>query len=171
MSSSGSEVASPRLRRTLMRLGCSPESYKCCRTEPFGLSRAPPRPGCFQLTLAVFLAAPVPVQLPSRVHPLVSFASSSEYFLLQTCPLAAATERLPWGYDPLLSDISTWSPLHGRRPTSCLRSAHSVSRALDGLLLLVPCRLISSGYHFQASLYRGFPRHPASLTHRQPVLS
>jgi len=154
-----------------MRLSCSTEFYKCRRTEPFGLSRAPPRPRCFQLTLAVFLAAPVPVHLRSRVHPLVSFASSSEYVLPQTCPLAAATERLPWGCDLLLSDISTWSPLDGRRPTSCLRSALGVSRALDGLLLLVPCRLISSGCHFRASLYRGFPRHPVELTHRQPVLS
>jgi len=135
------------------------------------LSRTPPRPRCFQLTLAVFLPAPAPGHLRSRVHPLVSLASSSEFIPASNCPPTAADELLPWGYDLLLSGVSTGSPLTGRRPTSCLCSALSVSHALDGLLLLVPCGLIASRYHFRASLYRGFPRHSADLTHRQPVLS
>ena len=37
-----------------------------------------------------------------------------------------------------------------------LRSAHSVSHAPDGLLLLTPCELVSSRSHVQGSLFRGF---------------
>jgi len=37
-----------------------------------------------------------------------------------------------------------------------LRSAHSVSHAPDGLLLLTPCELVSSRSHGQGSLFRGF---------------
>jgi hypothetical protein len=43
------------------------------------VSSFPPRSFCFQMTLAVFLATPAPVHLRSRVHPLVSFASSTEF--------------------------------------------------------------------------------------------
>ncbi len=94
MCGSDSEVASPRLRRPLMRFSCSPECYECCRTEPFGLSRTPPRSHCFQPTPAVFLAAPVPVHLRFRVHPLVSLASSSEYVSASNLP-ADRSRRTP----------------------------------------------------------------------------
>lgn len=60
----------------------------------------PPRSVCFQMTLAVFLAAPSPVHLRARVHPLVSFASSPESFLSPTCQLTAINQHLPWGFVP-----------------------------------------------------------------------
>lgn len=41
-------------------------------------------------------------------------------------------------------DTSTRSPLTGSLSISCLRSAHSVSHTLDGLLLPVPGGLVSS---------------------------
>jgi len=41
-----------------------------------------------------------------------------------------------------------------------LCSAHSVSHALDGLLLTVPCRLVSSRCHVQAFRFRGFLPRP-----------
>jgi hypothetical protein len=46
------------------------------------------------MALTVFLAAPSPDHLRSRVHPLVSFASSSESFLSRTC-LPTAIDGLP----------------------------------------------------------------------------
>jgi len=42
-----------------------------------------------------------------------------------------------------------------------LRSVHSVSRAHDGLLLAVPCRLVSSCCHVQDSRSRGFLPRPS----------
>jgi hypothetical protein len=51
--------------------------------------------------------------------------------------------------------------VHYRRTSQArLCSAHSVSHALDGLLLAVPCRLISSCYHVQVSRCRGFLPRP-----------
>jgi hypothetical protein len=47
--------------------------------------------------------------------------------------------------------------VHSRRASQArLCSARSVSRALDGLLLTVPCRLVSSCCHVQDSRSRGF---------------
>lgn len=166
-----SGIASPRCRRPLMRLGCSSECYGYRSTEPIGLART-------RLDLAVsswpsrdFLVIPAPGHLRFRVHPLVSFASSPEFVPANYLPDGRNRRAPSMGLRHLLSDISTGSPLHDGRPTSRLRSALSVSRTLDGLLLLVPCRLVSSGRHFRDSLYRGFPRHSADLTHRQLVLS
>jgi hypothetical protein len=51
--------------------------------------------------------------------------------------------------------------VHYRRTSQArLCSARSVSHALDGLLLAVPCRLISSCYHVQVSRCRGFLPRP-----------
>jgi hypothetical protein len=54
---------------------------------------------------------------------------------------------------------------------ACLRSALSVSHALDGLLLSIPRGLISSHCHVRDSLFRGFPRCQADPTHRRAVPS
>jgi hypothetical protein len=108
----------------------------------------------------VFRPTPAPGFFRSRVHPLVSFSSSSEYGLASNLPDAATRARrnaFP-GVLSLLSDVRGASPLTGGTPTSCLRSALSVSHALDGLLLTARCGLVSSRYHFRDSLYRGFPR-------------
>jgi hypothetical protein len=81
-----------------------------------------------------------------------------------------AMRHLPWDFFPH-RDISAKSPLTDRisRPDLC--SALSVSRALDGLLLFSPCELISSHCHVRDSLFKGFPRCLARLTHRQSVPS
>jgi hypothetical protein len=52
-----------------------------------------------------------------------------------------------------------------------LRSVLSVSRTLDGLLLLTPCGLVSSHCHVRDSLFRGFPRCQAGSPHRRVVPS
>ena len=52
-----------------------------------------------------------------------------------------------------------------------LRSARSVSHTLDGLLLCELRGLVSSHNHVRDSLFRGFPRCQAVLSHRQSVLS
>ena len=46
-------------------------------------------------------------------------------------------------------------------PRSRLRSAHSVSHALDGFLLQAPCGFVSPHCHVQDSHFRGFPRSQA----------
>jgi hypothetical protein len=61
------------------------------------VSSLPPWTCCFQPPFAVFLAAPAPGHLRFRVHPLVSLASSSEYFTADTRPPPASGKRLPWG--------------------------------------------------------------------------
>jgi len=48
----------------------------------------------------VFRIAPAPVHFRSRVHPLVSFAASSEHLALVTCSTRTRAERLPWGSSP-----------------------------------------------------------------------
>ena len=84
--------------------------------------------------------------------------SSPEFRLAFACPRALACGRLPWGPVPHRG-ISSRSPLADRFPTTCLRSVHSVSHALDGLLLLGPCALVSSRCHVQGSRSRGlFPQ-------------
>jgi len=52
-----------------------------------------------------------------------------------------------------------------------LCSALSVSHALDGFSLSAPCGLVSSHYHVQDFLFRGFPRCPTESPHRRPVPS
>jgi hypothetical protein len=54
-----------------------------------------------------------------------------------------------------------------------LCSALSVSHALDGLLLCVPCELVSSHYHVRDSLFRGFSPQPShrDSSPRCPLLS
>jgi hypothetical protein len=63
------------------------------------------------------------------------------------------------------------SPPLDERPSSRLRSAHSVSHTHDGLLLFSPCGLISSHSHVRDSPFRGFPRCPADSPHRCAVPS
>jgi hypothetical protein len=77
--------------------------------------------------------------------------------------------HLPWSFVPH-RDNSTLGPqttsIHAH-----LCSAHSVSHALDGLLPREPCELISSRYHVQDSLFRGFPCRQADPSHRWSVPS
>jgi hypothetical protein len=96
--------------------------------------------------------------------------ASSESYPLHTCTTASASVRLPWGF-ALRRDVNSENPLTSRSPTPCLRSALSVSHALDGFLFSVPCGLISSRCRVRGSLLRGFPRLSAVLTLRQAVPS
>jgi hypothetical protein len=116
-----------------------------------------------------FPSVPSPVPLRVRVHPLMSLASPSEYVLLVTCP--TPQRRAP--------SLGSASPSRQKRLESTprrvshtrLRSVHSVSRALDGLLLHTPCGLISSHCHVRDSLFRGFPRCQVGSPHRRVVPS
>jgi len=107
--------------------------------------------------------------LRERVHPPLDFTSTSENWPHRTCRAAQTAQHLPRGFLPL-RDISSASPRCDGLPTSHLCSARSVSHALDGLLLALPCGPISSHCHVQDLPFRGFPRCPADSTHRR-VLS
>jgi hypothetical protein len=90
--------------------------------------------------------APSPVSLRSRVHPLISFGSPSEFVASRSrSPDRSRVSSSPRGLRPL-RDISTRSPLTGGF-SHHLRSARSVSHALDGLLLLLPCGFVSPRCH------------------------
>jgi hypothetical protein len=152
-----------------MRFGCSSECYECRDSEPIG-SLAP----------AVALLFPA---LPSRFSPdtgprSLAFPGSSspeltatsEYYPLYTCTVALAPVRLPWGFVPPSRHQHRESTTAGN-PTFRLRSALSVSHALDGLLLSLPRGLVSSRCRVRGSLLRGFPRPSAALAHHQAVPS
>jgi hypothetical protein len=64
--------------------------------------------------------------------------------------------RLPWGFVPHRG-VSPASPLSAGIPAH-LGSVRSVSHALDGLLLAVPCRSISPCCHVQDSTPGVLPR-------------
>jgi hypothetical protein len=114
---------------------------------------------------------PAPVLLRVRVHPLMRLTFSSEY--MTTPDLAGALSsdsHLPWG-SPSPSrhqckEFTSQQASHTR-----LRSALSVSHALDGFSLSAPCGLVSSRYHVLDFLFRGFPRCPTEPPHRRPVPS
>jgi hypothetical protein len=81
--------------------------------------------------------------------------SASSTFLGVSFPIATSTARVH----------------HSVSSHAHLRSALSVSRALDGLLLCLPCGLISSHCHVRDSLLREFPRCQADPTRRRAVPS
>jgi hypothetical protein len=109
------------------------------------------------------------------------FPCESGFILLGTCPLLQSTcclsparyrstERLPWG--PVSPSRQKRLESTQRRASHTrLRSAHSVSHTLDGLLLHTPRGLISSHCHVRDSLFRGFPRCQAGSPHRRVVPS
>jgi len=112
---------------------------------------------------------PSPVPLRDRVHPLLSLP-----LLQSTCCLSPARRRsagrLPWG----LTSPSRQKRLEStsrRASHTRLRSALSVSHALDGLLLHTPCGPVSSHCHVRDSLSKGFPRCQAGSPHRRVVPS
>jgi hypothetical protein len=99
---------------------------------------------------------PAPAFLRLRVHPLSSFSSSTE----------CVTALLPPGNrNYQAASLRFGSPSRHKYNGStsdrflkaCLRSAHSVSHTLDGLLPFVPCGLISSHCHVQDSVSGIFP--------------
>jgi len=140
--------------------------------NPAGLSGYP-RPARRHEFLArplALLSAPSPELLRVRVHPPVSFASSSEYDRLETCPSHECAERLPWG-PASPSRHEQWRSTCGRGSTPDLRSALGVSHALDGFRPPLPRGLVSSHNHVRDSPSRGFPHHPAGPPRRRAVPS
>jgi hypothetical protein len=111
-----------------------------------------------------------PAPSPASCKTGSSFHTLNVYFRVQvasslpTC--ADASRHLPRGFLPH-RDTSLVSPLTARFPHRAYRSALSVSHALGGLLLTVPCGPISSHCHVQGLPFRGFPRYPADPTHRR----
>jgi hypothetical protein len=85
-------------------------------------------------------------------------------------PARHGCRGLPWGSASHSRHKRTESTEH-RGSHTRLRSAHSVSRALDGLLLHTPCGLISSHCHVRDSHLRGFPRCQADSPHQRVVPS
>jgi hypothetical protein len=119
--------------------------------------------------LGGFSSAPSPVPLRVRVHPLMGFASPTEYVAACYLPDTSA-ERLPGGLVSHSRQKRTEST-YRRASHARLRSVHSVSHALDGFLLRKPRGLISSHCHVRDSHLRGFPRCQAGSPHRRVVPS
>jgi hypothetical protein len=102
--------------------------------------------------------APSPCDLRNRVHPLVSFAllqSSFEQSSARARHLAASPRAPPLGSRPSSRHQHAESTVC-RVSRTQHRSALSVSHALDGFLLLVPCASISLRCRVQGSRSRGF---------------
>jgi hypothetical protein len=150
-----------------MRSSCSSEFYRCHRIEPIGLARSRHDLAVSNRVFAVFLAPPAPAFLRLRVHPLVGLLplqSTSQVFIC--APLSLCAPSLGFPVSP--SRHQCFESTNSRRPMSCLRSALSVSHALDGLLLLAPCGLVSSHCHVRDSLLRGFPQQPVVRAFTRP---
>jgi hypothetical protein len=124
----------------------------------------------FPAELRGLTSSPAPVPFRDRVHPLVRFTSSSEYWHLQSRPRPSRVSSTFLGV-PFPIATSASRVHHSIGSQAYLRSALSVSHALDGLLLLLPCGLISSHCHVRDSLFRGFPRCQADPTCRRAVPS
>jgi len=130
----------------------------------------PLRPFCFQLTLAVFTPRPSPVPLRVRVHPLVCLPSLQSTWSFQTCLSTEVAKQPSPSFLPI-RDINKENPLTSEFSNTHLRSALSVSHALDGLRLSLPWRLVSSSSHVQDSPFRGFARCPGRPPRRRSVPS
>jgi hypothetical protein len=115
-------------------------------------------------------STPAPALVKVRVHPLRSFASSSEIYSVFIGSLSEDTEHTNTGFFPL-RDTSTRSPLTTKVQRFVYRSTRSVSHALDGLLLLVRRGFVSPHNRVQDSHFRGFPCYLAVSDFRRLVPS
>jgi len=99
-----------------MKIGRSTE---CCERRSRRRIRlpAPTMTSLFPESLCGVTPPPSPVLLRVRVHPLVNFASPSEYEPFRSCPARCRAWRLPWGFVPHRG-ISTRSPLPSELPMS-----------------------------------------------------
>jgi hypothetical protein len=109
-----------------------------------------------------FHFAAVPRSLASSSSSSHTLTVSSESVIVPNPSRAPRHSRQPSPSFFPLRDISKASLLVSEFSTARLCSALSVSHALDGLLLALPCRLISSRSHVLDSPLRGFSRCPAS---------
>jgi hypothetical protein len=127
----------------------------------FWVTPLPPMPRHFGRTMMVFRRYRPPSSVKNTGSSSRELRSPPE-FVVPTSARASAPclrttrdhGRLPW----VLDLFATSTPrVHVRRASQAhLRSAPSVSHALDGLLLAAPCRLVSSCCHVQVSRSRGF---------------
>jgi hypothetical protein len=130
----------------------------------------PPMPRCFQRTLVVFPRRRHQFLDRKTDHPLLSFSSASESLFTCHCPGAMRLDTTSSGFLPPSRHQPTESTQQ-RASHARLRSALSVSHALDGLLLRAPCRLVSSRCHVRDSHFRGFPAaRPSRVSTIAPLL-
>lgn len=106
---------------------------------------------------------PSPVPLRDRVHPLVSFSSTSEFQPLLTCPTPRCEDAFLGVLFPFATSVRRVH-LQASFPVLALWSVLSVSRALDGLLLFEPCGFISPRCHVRDSPLRGLIPLPSRIT-------
>ncbi len=117
--------------------------------------------------------SPSPCLLRNRVHPLVSFVLLQSSFWQSSARarhLAALPRAPPVGSPPSSRRQHAESTVN-QASRARSRSVLSVSHALDGLLLLVPCASISLRCRVQGSRSRGFLLRPGRTTFRWPLPS
>jgi len=148
---------------------CTSEFCLQCDCEAIGLPRTA-RSRCFQRPYRGYRTTG-PRTLAgsgSSSHARRPLQSVSPLHPAQNPQACAPTMRFcsPSRHEPVKSTIRRDSHLR-------LRSALSVSHALDGLLLHRPCKLVSSCSHVRDSLFRGcFPLpSPRGSSPRSPLVS
>jgi hypothetical protein len=103
---------------------------------------------------------PAPASVRKRGHPLVSLALLQSSSCLRRPRLMGAPSL---GFRTSSRRQFSESTADGQSQAR-LCSARSVSHALDGLLLAVPCRLVSSCSHVQVSRFRVSSPNPSGTT-------
>jgi hypothetical protein len=110
------------------------QSVICAAVPAVSGSTDPAMTSPFPTDLCGVSATPAPVLVKVRVHPLRNLASSTENSSVFIGPPPEGDEHTNAGFAPL-RDTSTRSPLTAKLQHSAYCSTHSVSHALDGLLL------------------------------------
>ena len=135
-------------------------SAECCKRRSTGRMSClvPPWTRCFQRSDGL-PSPPAPDLVRSRVHPLLSSTSPSEFVAASHLPDTRkyrAPPRVSLSFATSACGVHFTPGFHTR-----LRSAHSVSHALDGFLLRVPRGLVSSRSHVRDSHFRESPPLPS----------
>jgi hypothetical protein len=129
----------------------------------FWVTPLPSMPRHFGRTVMVFRAIPSPVfRLKKPGSSSCGLGSPPEFVVPTSAQASSSHLRTPCDVPSAFLGVSilfaaSVQRVHTRRASQAhLRPARSVSRALGGLLLAVPCRLVSSCCHVQDSRSRGF---------------
>ena len=140
----------------------SAESCLHRRTEPVGLARSR---NCLVVSDGPIRSSggAGPLHLAKQGSSSRELRSPSEFLPAVTCPGASPPRT------PSLGSLPSSRPqlaesTHRRRSQRRLRSALDVSHVLDGLLLRVPCALVSSRCRVQGSRSRGFLPRSGRIT-------
>ena len=127
---------------------------------------------CFQPTYVVFPKMPSPISREknrSSSHELrANFRVRRRSGPTQSSRRTLSASR---GISSPIATSALQIHLFGELPTTRLRSALSVSHALDGLLPAEPCGFVSSRSHVLGSPYKGFPCYQADAPRRSTVPS